>query len=138
MRREITSTTTAILQPIGSAGRTSGPLYAINWFNTRWAWLYTLYNVLAARLLLKSGGRPVLKANHRKTIDGPASAERQVLLIVQYPSGDSFLDLLQNRMFQVVSLLRMLAVKDFSFVFHRRYDDDVPFESQERPLAGAV
>ena len=36
-------------------------VYAVNWFNTRSAWLYDFYNLIAARSVLAVGGVPILK-----------------------------------------------------------------------------
>ena len=120
LKRQITSKTAAILAPLGAQNVTAGPVFAINWFNTRSGWLYTLYNVLAARPLFAVGAKPFIKAKHLKTIEGAPGAQRDLLLVVAYPSGESLLDLLDNSFFQIISVLRTLAVKDFSFVLHKR------------------
>ncbi len=136
VQRRITSTTTVTLEPVDPKDGIAGPLIAINWFNTRWTWLYTLYNFLAAKPLAKIGGKVFLKAKLRHTIHGAADAGRELLLVVQYPSGDAFLGLLANRLFQAVSVLRVLAVKDFSFVFHNRQDNQAAFDIKTGRYAG--
>ncbi|MCH8171811.1 MAG: hypothetical protein IIA70_00660 [Proteobacteria bacterium] len=53
-------------------------------------------------------------------------------MIVNYASGINFLDLLENKYFQVISGLRIAAVKDYSFVFHRRLDGPELLEHKRR------
>lgn len=104
------------LQPDDGA---EGPLLAINWFNTRSAMLYRAYTLLAAAPLSKTGSRLFFRARHRSIISGARSDRRDMLLIVRYPSPERFLDLLANRYFQLVSILRVMAVSQFSFVLNR-------------------
>lgn len=122
MKRQIRSKISIVLEPIGLKQSPGQPLFAINWFNTRLAWLYTLYNYLAAIPLIRAGASVFVKARLRKTLQGEEADSRNLLLVVNYPSGERFLDLLGNRFFQLISLLRILAVKDFSFVLHKRLD----------------
>jgi hypothetical protein len=49
-----------------------------------------------------------------------------MLLIVNYPSANRFLDLMKDKFFILVSVLRELAVKDFSFGFTERLDSREP------------
>ncbi len=120
MTRKITPKAAVVLEPMGPPQDLMQPLFAINWFNTRLAWLYTLYNWLAAVPLYRTGARVIMKARLRQVLRGNAADSRDLLLVVNYPSGERFLDLLGNRLFQLVSVLRILAVKDFSFVLHKR------------------
>ena len=126
MRRQITSKKSIVLEPLGAPQALEEPLFAINWFNTRVAWLYTLYNYLAAIPLFRTGARIFLKARLRKILQGEKAEGRNLLLVVNYPSGEKFLDLLANRTFQFISALRIAAVKDFSFVLHQRRDGSGP------------
>ncbi len=122
MERQITRGTKIVLQPEDDSVDLNEPLFAINWFNTRAMWLYNLYNLIAASSVFKIGARVFFKGRIVRTLSGPESAARQVLLIVNYPSGTSFLDLVASRYFQITSVLRMAAVRDFSFTFNRRED----------------
>ena len=98
------------------------PVYALNWFNTRWLWLYNLYNFLAARSVLKVAGIPFFKARVDRTLYGQMENHRSVLLIVRYHGLDSFKRMLENRYFQIMSLLRGIAVKEFTFGLSSRVD----------------
>jgi uncharacterized protein (DUF1330 family) len=99
-------------------------VYAINWFSTKSLWLYNLYNTLANPMVEKSGGRGFLKARVKKTLYGSKSDYRDVLLIVTYPSLKSFSRLVEMPLFLLVSLLRMFSVKEFTFGFTHRTDDE--------------
>lgn len=98
------------------------PVYAINWFNTRSRWMYDFYNILAARSVYKIGGKVFFKGTVAKILQGTSENSRKVLLIVNYPSGVRFLDLMKDNFFILVSVLRELAVKKFSFGFTQRLD----------------
>lgn len=98
------------------------PIYAINWFNTRSRWMYDFYNILAARSVYKIDGRVFFKGEVKRVLHGNAENSREVLLIVNYPSGYRFMDLMKDKYFVMVSLLREMAVKQFSFGFTQRLD----------------
>lgn len=100
----------------------NGPLFAINWFDTRRAWVYHLYNRLAAVRVFKVGGKVLLKGKTGKSLGGDETLRREFLLIVNYPSAQSFLDLVSDKVFQFVGMLRTAAVQRFSFVFHTRQE----------------
>lgn len=100
------------------------PVYALNWFNTHWGWLYNFYNLLAAPSVLKVGGVPFFKARVEQVLHGESAACRAVLLIVCYPNIEHFKTMLQSRYFQLVSILRGIAVKEFTFGFSTRTDAD--------------
>ena len=138
MRRQITSSTALVLEPLGAPRALDQPLYAINWFNTRRAWLYTLYNYVAAAPLIRTGARVFMKARLREVLHGDKADRRDLLLIVNYPCGEKFLDLLGNRFFQLISVLRIAAVKDFSFVLHKRIDGIEPLASKSQTDSGAA
>lgn len=95
------------------------PLYAINWFNTKSKNLYNLYGALAFPHVKKVGGEVVFKGKIRATLKGNEKLRRESLLIVKYPSADSFLGLFAQKLFLIKSLLRVKAVKDFVFGFVR-------------------
>ena len=94
-----------------------GPLFAINWFDTRVAFVYHLYNLLAGGRAVSVGANVLFKGKCGETISGNPAWSRKFLLVVNYPSGHQFLKLVSDRIFQLVSVLRIAAVKDFSFVF---------------------
>jgi len=93
------------------------PLYAINWFSTKMEWLYHLYNLLASRSVTKIGGKPFFKGKICEIIVDDVGVHRDLLLIVNYPGGGAFKALMESTYFKIVSLLRVLAVKDFTFGF---------------------
>lgn len=92
------------------------PVYAVNWFNTKRAWLYQAYSLLAIRSVLKIGGRPFLKAKCQ-LLDGDPTVNRKVLLIVKYPNPGAFLQLVSNKYFQAISIFRNASVDQFTFGF---------------------
>ncbi len=120
IERQVTKSTTFFVQ--GSKQALDNPLFAINWFDTRANWLYQLYNYLSAGRLYKIGGKVFFKGKITKMISGDASLARRHLLIVNYPSAEHFLDLAADRLFQFFSVLRIIAVKNFSFVMHQRIE----------------
>ncbi len=122
MQRRITSGTTIHLEPVDGADPLEGPVFAINWFNTKRAWLYHFYNFLAARPVIRVGARVLIKGRVQKRLLGAEKDHRDMLLVVYYRSGEDFLDLLSRKFFQAISIFRQLAVRDFSFVFHKRRD----------------
>lgn len=130
VERQINGSTKVMLRGADAVAGT--PLFAINWFNTRWAGLYHFYNYLAASSLFRIGGRVFFKGRITETLRGDRSLGRKHLLIVNYPSAQAFLDLVAGRYFQVISVLRMLAVRDFSFVFHRRINGPLLIEQQRQ------
>jgi uncharacterized protein (DUF1330 family) len=119
---EISSRTAIQIKTINLIEDLEKPVYAINWFNTRIKWLYTFYNMLAARSVFKIGGKIFFKAEVIKKLQGDNDDARELLLIVNYPSAIKFMELVKDRYFQFVSIFRMIAVKDFSFGFSQRLD----------------
>lgn len=136
MNRSTTSGRTAEIRSLDGADPVDGPLFAVNWINTRWALLYNVYMALAGRLVRKIDGVPVFKGHTEETLAGSAADARDILLIVRYPSASGFLSLVDRRAFQLVSLLRIAAVGSFSFVFGRRID--VGPTEVKRPIAKRV
>ena len=134
MRRQVSSGTAVVLDPLADPATLEQPLFAINWFNTRIGWLYGLYNLLAAPAVFRIGAEVFLKARLREALHGDASDARDLLLIVNYPSGARFLDLLANVYFQLISVLRVAAVKDFSFVLFKRLNDEGPRDTPRQEI----
>ena len=126
--RDITGSIRAEI--VGNPVDINGPLYAINWFDTRLAFIYHFYNLLAAQRVFRVGAKVMFKGKCQQTIGGDSEMARQFLLIVSYPSGNRFMDLLADRIFQLMSVFRIMAVKQFSFVFHKRT------EIHQTPAAG--
>ncbi len=118
IERKITGSITAEIH--GEPNEIESPLFAINWFDTRIAIVYHLYNLLAASRVFKIGAKALFKGKVQKTISGNPDLARHYLLIVNYPSGHRFLELLSDKLFQLMSVLRVAAVKRFSFVLHQR------------------
>ena len=105
----------------------SEPVHAINWFNTRFMPLYNFYNLVAARSVTRVGGKPIFKGRLTKHITGDNKDLRTVLLLVRYPSPVNFKNMAENLYFKVVSLLRAMAVQDFTFCLSRvTQTDSVP------------
>ena len=121
IERKITGSITAEIH--GKLSEIESPLFAINWFDTKIAIIYHLYNLLAAPRVFKIGGKALFKGKVQEVISGSTDLARDYLLIVNYPSGHRFLELLGDKLFQVMSVLRMAAVKRFSFVLHHRHGE---------------
>ena len=105
------------------------PVYAINWFNTNAKWIYNFYNLLAARSVFKIGGKVFFKGEWVKTLRGTDEDSRSMLLIVNYPSALKFLELVKDRYFQLISIFRIMAVRNFSFGFTDRLDSEKDWEN---------
>jgi len=114
----ITSSTDVVIRSELEGHTLEQGLIAVNWFDTRIEWLYHLYNYLASRSVLKVGGSPLYKAKVTEVLSDN-NGKRSILLVVKYPNGSAFQNLLQSTYFKVVSLLRMRAVKEFTFSFTR-------------------
>ena len=119
----------ALIKSVKEDADFSRPVYAINWFNANPKWIYNLYNFLAARSVFKIGGKVFFKGEFIKTFQGKDEDSRDMLLIVNYPSGIKFLELVKNRYFQLVSIFRIMAVRKFSFGFTDRLDSEKALEN---------
>ena len=125
----------------GEEAALQNPLFAINWFDTRAAPIYHLYNLLAGPRAFKAGAKALFKGKVQDTIYGNPDLKRNYLLIVNYPSANHFLDLVSDKIFQIFSVLRIAAVKHFSFVMHQRHQgnqllkDRVPKENKQGAYA---
>ena len=134
IERKIAGSISATIE--GKLDEIETPLFAINWFDTRIAAVYHFYNMLAASRVFKIGGKVFFKGKNLQTICGNESLARKFLLIVNYPSGHAFLDLLSDRIFQIVSVFRALAVKQFSFVLQKRLGEPQLLTDQVPNLEG--
>ena len=119
---KITSDSSVAIRSHNPQESLSQNLYAINWFNASPAWLYHLYNKLASRSVIKVGGRPLFKANVTESLLSD-KGKRQILLVVKYPDGNAFKKLLESTYFKLVSVLRIMAVKRFTFSFTKPIGD---------------
>ena len=122
LKKDLTKTVSVEIIPVGQGDVKTDRIWAINWFNYKKKWLYTLYNRLAAPHVVKVGGQLLFKGHNNRILFGDENLSRQTLLIVTYPKIDNFLDMLTVKAFQLKSLLRVKAVKDFVFGFTRRLD----------------
>ncbi len=129
LKEEIIFGNYALIKSVKEDVDFSHPVYAINWFNTNPKWIYNLYNFLAARSVFKIGGKVFFKGEVVKTFQGGDEDSRDMLLIVNYPSGIKFLELVKDRYFQLVSILRIMAVRNFSFGFTDRLDSEKILEN---------
>ncbi len=93
------------------------PLYAVNWFSTKVECLYSFYNLLAFRSVLKIGGKALLKAKVSETLVDDNNGKRELLLIVRYPKGENFKSLMESTYFKMISIFRVLSVSHFTFGF---------------------
>ena len=120
VNREIKKGLKIAVMPTEDPSHLDQPVWAINWFDLNRKWLYNLYIMMAARLVKRVGGRLLYKGHLIETISGDPKLVRHMLLIVSYPDINHFLDLIMIRSFQLISILRLGAVKDFIFGFTRK------------------
>jgi uncharacterized protein (DUF1330 family) len=116
---KITKSTSVFIRSSDPDYSLAKPVYAINWFNTRFLWLYNFYNMLGSVSVKKVGGTPIFKGRVKTVLHGEADHRRDVVLLVNYPAIENFRQMLESRYFQLVSVLRMLAVKEFTFGFSK-------------------
>ena len=125
---KITKGTDVLIKSEGADSDLSSRLIAINWFDTKREWLYNLYNFLASRSVLQVGGKPLFKAKVIQDLEG-SKGRRRILLIVTYPDGHAFKQLVESTYFKVVSLLRISSVDKFTFSFTQAISEPA-FSSQ--------
>ncbi len=113
---KITSSSKVAIRSADAVDSLSQPLYAVNWFDASPQWLYHLYNRLAGRSVVKIGGQPLFKATVKDSLLSD-KGKRQILLLVKYPDGQAFKNLLESTYFKIVSLLRIKSVQRFTFSF---------------------
>ncbi len=111
---------------VGPSYSLEEPVWAINWFDVKSKKLYDFYNTIASSHVAKVGGKAFFKGSLAKRLLGEDADERAVLLIVTYNKPDDFLEMLMNKAFQLKSIVRELAVKEFTFGFTKRIDDGEP------------
>jgi len=123
LKRQLNKSISVEIIPTNKAFELTERIWAINWFDYKSKWLYTLYNKLAAKYVIQVGGQLLFKGHNQRTLLGEKSYARKTLLIVTYPTITNFLDMLLIKTLQLVGLLRVKAVKDFVFGFTKRLDD---------------
>lgn len=132
----VSKSTKVLIKGTRVASKLEEPLYAINWLNTKRKWLYGLYGMLAGRLVLKLGARPLFKGTITQHLVGQTEMQRDILLIVTYTSANQFKQLIENKTFQIYSLLRRQAVQKFSFGFAEK--EHLKYERNTKGKAYAV
>jgi len=115
VRANIAGSTHVRIERIGDSVSWDHKVHAINWFNSRFLFVYNFYNFLAARSVKKVGGVPLFKGRLLSQVIGNVFDQRGVLLIVEYPSPKHFRSMLENTYFKLVSVVRALAVQRFTF-----------------------
>jgi len=106
-----------LIKPVVEHFDANADMCAINWFDLKIPWMYQLYGLIASRLVRKVSGKLYFKGKLVKRIEGPKDRQRENLLIVCYPGARTFLDLVDFKIFQIISVLRIAAVKRFCFGF---------------------
>ena len=125
LTQQINKDITISIVPTNAETNLEESIYAINWFDRKRKSLYNLYTTLTGPLALNVGARLHFKGRHIEKIEGDDADKREMLLIVRYPSAESFLKLLANKLFQITSLLRINSVKDFNFGFTKRISPSI-------------
>lgn len=92
-------------------------MFAINWLDLNSRSLYNLYGFLAFPLARSIGAKAIFKGYQTELLQDTAQVNRKVLLIVKYPKPQAFLGLLGRKFFQLISLLRIKAVRNFNLGF---------------------
>ena len=120
MKGEVTKNISVLLKGTTKENALDKPLFAINWFSTKMAWMYHFYNFLALPRVKSMGGRVFFKGEVYESLYGDVSDSRELLLIVRYPSGENFIKLMKDFLFKAVSIFRIFSVENFSFGFTKK------------------
>ncbi len=113
----VSKTEKVLIKPVVEHFDASADMCAINWFDLKRAWMYQLYGLIASRFVRKVSARLFFKGKLVKQLEGPEDRQRENLLIVCYPGARKFLDLVDFKIFQLASVLRLAAVRRFCFGF---------------------
>lgn len=135
LQAKITAKACAYIEAVNASVDLSQPVFAINWFNTKALWLYNLYNILASVSVKKVGGYPFFKGRVKEVLGGNLKLYRDVLLIVNYPSAKDFARMIENFYFKLVSLFRIMAVKDFTFGHSQPINSGQPVHDDNKDKA---
>jgi uncharacterized protein (DUF1330 family) len=130
----VTKNTTISIDPFHADSNLEQPLWAINWFNLKSRRLYDFYNLLVKNHVKKVGGQLLLKGVVLERWEGKKEFDREMLLIVNYPSADAFLKMISNKFFLLKSIIRIRSVKDFVFGFvdKQKMVSDIPAQVHEK------
>ena len=120
MKGEVTKNISVLLKSTTEEKILDKPLYAINWFSTKMAWMYHFYNFLALPRVRSVGGIVFFKGKVYESLYGKKTDSRELLLIVRYPSGKNFIKLMKDFLFKAVSIFRILSVENFTFGFTKK------------------
>ena len=119
-----------------AAGAFDQPLYAVNWLNLKRPVRYKWYSRLVFSHLVKVRARVFFKGYVTERLSGDPKYDREMLLLVCYPSPESFLKLISNKWFQVKSILRVTAISRFVFGYvKKRMGKGQPLD-KPRPYQG--
>lgn len=122
LHRQLTKKIAIEIVPTDNDFEIEDRIWAINWFDLKVKWMYSLYNRLASKYVMQVGGQLFFKGYHKQTLFGDETLARQTLLIVTYPKITHLLEMIMIKAFQLVGILRIMAVKDFVFGFTKRMD----------------
>ena len=123
IRANIVGKTYVSIQRLNNSIDWEHPIHAINWFNTRQLHVYNFYNLIATRSVKKVGGIPLFKGRLMSRLYGSDEDQRQVLLLVKYPAPINFKRMLENPYFKLVSIVRVVAVREFTFCLSHAVDE---------------
>jgi len=113
----LSASTRISIEPVGEDFGPQSEVCAVNWFNLKSPWLYRLYTLLATGFVARASGQLCFRGRLIERLEGSADHQREYLLIVRYRQAADFLQMIGNRLFQLVGLLRMAAVRQFCFGF---------------------
>ncbi len=123
LEQKISSNNKIVIEPINPNFNANSAVCAINWFDLKIAWLYKLYTLLASKIVKNVSGQLYFKGNLHSKIEGSELEQRENLLIVCYATPMQFLKLVKIKLFQLISVLRIAAVKQFCFGFSENLID---------------
>ncbi len=114
---KLSSRSKLIIQPVTPGMNEKAPICAINWFDLKLGWLYKLYALITSKLIKNNSGELYFRGKLHSKLEGPEEEQRDNLLIVCYRSPRQFLNLIKNKLFQLIGVLRVASVKQFCFGF---------------------
>jgi len=123
IEQKISSNSKIVVKPLVSGFDLNTPVCAINWFDLKVTWLYNLYTIIASKIVAKVEGKLYFKGTLHSKIEGPEIERRDNLMIVCYAGSHLFLQMVKIKLFQMISILRIAAVKQFCFGFTQNLID---------------
>ena len=134
---QINKNNKVVITPISEQADLEDVLYAINWFNVKRLWMYNLYNMLVAGHVKKLGAKAIYKGIGTQKINiENEELDRRMLLVVMYPSVNSFMKLVSNKLFLLKSIFRVNSVSDFNIGFSKRIDQGTVSKEPTRLYKG--